>query len=59
MARAYETEGFMFKDGDFTEEELSKYMGMGMDMGVDMDADLPSGEIDLNDPDVRSAFGLE
>lgn len=57
MARAYETEGFMFKDGDFTEEELSKYMDMGL--GMDMDADLPGGEIDLSDPEVRSAFGLE
>eukprot|EP00903_Cladosiphon_okamuranus_P014104 g13110.t1 len=51
MARAYETEGFMFKEGDFTEEELSKYMDMDMGMGMGMDADLPSGEIDLNDPD--------
>lgn len=61
MARSYETEGFMFKDGDFSEEELSKYMDMdmGMDMGVDLDADLPDGGIDLSDPAVRSAFGLE
>lgn len=59
MARAYETEGFMFKDGDFTEEELSKYMNMDMGMGMDMDADLPSGEIDLKDPAVRAAFGLD
>ena len=47
----------MFKDGDFTEEELSKYMDMGL--GMDMDADLPGGEIDLSDPEVRAAFGLE
>lgn len=57
MARSYETEGFMFKDGDFTEEELSKYMDMDMGMGVD--GDLPDGEIDLSDPAVRAAFGLE
>lgn len=57
MARSYETEGFMFKDGDFSEEELSKYMDM--DMGMGMDADLPGGDIDLSDPAVRSAFGLE
>lgn len=56
MARSYETEGFMFKDGDFTDEELSKYMDM--DMGMGMDADLPDG-IDLNDPETRSAFGLD
>lgn len=47
----------MFKDGDFTEEELSKYMDMDMGMGVD--GDLPDGEIDLSDPAVRAAFGLE
>lgn len=59
MARAYETEGFMFKDGDFTEEELSQYMDMDMGIGMDLDADLPGGEIDLSDPAVRAAFGLE
>eukprot|EP00752_Nemacystus_decipiens_P003531 g3257.t1 len=59
MARAYETEGFMFKDGDFSEEELSKYMDMDMGLGMDLDADLPGGELDLSDPEVRSAFGLE
>lgn len=58
LARAYETEGFMFKDGDFTEEELSQYMDMDMGMGVDT-SDLPDGEIDLSDPQVRAAFGLE
>ncbi|CAM9596991.1 unnamed protein product [Hapterophycus canaliculatus] len=56
MARSYETEGFMFKDGDFTDEELSKYMDM--DMGMGLDADLPDG-IDLDDPATRSAFGLD
>ena len=55
LARAYETEGFMFKDGDFTEEELSKYVDMDMGLG----ADLPDGDLDLNDPEVRSAFGLD
>lgn len=61
MARSYDTEGFMFKDGDFSEEELSKYMDMdmGMGTGLDLDADLPDGDIDLSDPSVRSAFGLD
>lgn len=51
----------MFKDGDFTEEELSKYMDMDMGPGSGMDdgADLPDGDLDLNDPEVRSAFGLD
>ena len=45
----------MFKDGDFTEEEPSKYVDMDMGLG----ADLPDGDLDLNDPEVRSAFGLD
>lgn len=54
----------MFKEGDFSDEELSKYMDMGMDMGMGMgglalDDDLPGGDIDLDDPSVRSAFGLD
>ncbi|CAM9248803.1 unnamed protein product, partial [Ectocarpus sp. 4 AP-2014] len=62
MARAYETEGFMFKEGDFSEEELSKYMDMDMGMGMAglaLDDDLPGGDIDLDDPATRSAFGLD
>ncbi|CAN0056793.1 unnamed protein product [Ectocarpus fasciculatus] len=62
MARAYETEGFMFKEGDFSEEELSKYMDMDMGMGMGglaLDDDLPGGDIDLDDPATRSAFGLD
>lgn len=41
----------MFKDGDFTEEELSRYTG-----GI-TPADL--ADIELDDPAVRAAFDLD
>lgn len=54
MAKTYDTEGFMFKDSDFSDEELSKYAAATMEAGA---GGMP--DIDINDPAVRAAFGLD
>lgn len=54
MAKTYDTEGFMFKDGDFSDEELSKYAAATMGAGA---GGMP--DIDIDDPAVRAAFGLD
>lgn len=56
MARSYDAEKFMFKDGDFSEEELSKYAASVM--SADSDG-APGSGIDIDDADVRAAFGLD
>ena len=55
MARSYDAEKFMFKDGDFSEEELSKYASSIL---AENDG-APGSGIDIDDADVRAAFGLD
>lgn len=59
LARTYDkdVDGLMFKDSDFSEEDLSKYAAEVMSAG--MGSVPPGADVDLTDPAVRVAFGLD
>lgn len=54
LAKQYDPQDHIFKEGDFTDEELRKNAD-----SVFLENISPAEDVDIDDPAVRSAFGLD